>query len=107
MIKLPIKAISFNRAYQGRRFATPELKKYKRDVALLLPPLQIPKTGKLRARYVFGVSSKASDADNLVKGIQDILAEVYGFNDKMIYRLEVEKVDVKQKGDEYIMFEIY
>lgn len=101
---LPIKPLSLNHAYRGRRFITPELKRYKEDIARLSPRIVIP-AGKLSVSYVFGVSSKQSDVDNLVKCCQDALAEKYGFNDKMIYRITVEKQDVK-KGSEFISFNI-
>ena len=71
---------------------------------LLLPPMLIPK-GKLKLNLSFGLSSKQADIDNPTKPFQDILQKVYGFNDKMIYKLEIEKKDVK-KGEEYIEFEL-
>jgi len=105
MTTIRIKHLSVNRAYQGRRFKTPELKAYQQEVNYLLPKtLKIPK-GKLRIFYHFGVSSKATDLDNCIKALQDILAEKYQFNDKMIYHLEAIKSDVK-KGEEFIQFEI-
>lgn len=104
MIKLPIKPLSLNHAYRGRRFATNELKKYKLDISRILPKIDIPK-GKLAMHYIFGVSSKNSDADNLVKAFQDSLAECCGFNDKLIYKITIEKVDTK-KGDEFIAFSL-
>jgi Holliday junction resolvase RusA-like endonuclease len=70
----------------------------------LLPRLTIPK-GKLTVKYEFGVSSKASDGDNLIKSFQDALCEKYGFNDRDIYRWEVEK-KIVSKGEEYAAFEI-
>ena len=56
-------------------------------------------------RYEFGVSSKASDGDNLIKSLQDALCEKYGFNDLDIYRWEVEK-KIVPTGQEYAAFEI-
>lgn len=107
MFKLPIKALSLNMAYRGRRFATDELEAYKQEIGLLAPNLpQIqPSTSKLQVKYEFGVSSKACDVDNLVKCVNDALAEKYRYNDNRIYKLEVSKVDVP-KGQEYICFEI-
>lgn len=104
MIRVRIKPLSVNQSYQGRRFATPELKAYKQALSYLLPPLVIPK-GKLAVAYEFGVSSKAADGDNLIKSFQDTICEQYGFNDREIYRWEVEKVIVP-KGEEYAAFEI-
>lgn len=104
MIHLKIKALSLNSAYRGRRFATKELDDFKKMVHYLAPRLSIPE-GKLQVKYIFGVSTKNSDVDNCIKTCQDALAEKYQFNDKQIYKIEVEKVDVK-KGFEFISFEI-
>lgn len=104
MHHIPVKPLSLNHAYRGRRFKTPELDRFKRDVALLLPENIIPK-GKLAICYRFGVSSKNSDVDNCVKCFQDALADFYEFNDRQIYRITVEKFDVK-KGEEFCGFEI-
>lgn len=104
MVRLPIKPLSLNNAYRGRRFTTPELKRYKEDVTKLLPKMDVP-TGALAVRYVFGVSSKAIDGDNLIKCLQDALADAYGFNDNRICKWDVEKRYVP-KGAEFIEFEI-
>lgn len=104
MIRLDIKPLSLNNAYRGRRFKTPELEAFKKAVLWQIPHLEVPK-GKLAVRYVFGVSSKNSDGDNLIKVIQDCLATAYGFNDKRIYEWHVTKIDVP-KGKEFIEFEI-
>jgi Holliday junction resolvase RusA-like endonuclease len=104
MITLRVKPISLNSAYRGRRFSTPELDAFKESVTYLLPQIEIP-DGKLAVKYIFGTSSKNSDGDNLIKCFQDALAKKYGFNDKMIYKWEVEKIDCK-KGEEFIEFEI-
>ena len=99
-----IKPLTVNRSYQGRRFATPELKAFKQTLAYLLPPITIP-AGPLCVTYVFGVSSKASDGDNLIKSFQDTLCEKYGFNDRDIYHWDVTK-KIVPKGEEYVAFEI-
>jgi Holliday junction resolvase RusA-like endonuclease len=104
MYRVPIKPLSVNRSYQGRRFATPELKAYKEALGYLLPVMKVP-TGPLKVHYIFGVSSKASDGDNLIKSFQDTLCEKYGVNDRDIFQWRVEKVIVP-KGEEYAAFEI-
>ena len=104
MTKIKVKPLSLNAAYRGRRFETPALKSFKQEVFMLVPKFP-PPLGKLRVKYQFGVSSKNADGDNLIKCFQDALADKYGFNDKLIYKWEVEKVDVK-KGEEFIAFEI-
>lgn len=70
----------------------------------MLKPIEIPK-GKLRIDYVFWFSSSQSDIDNPTKLIQDILCKKYGFNDKMIYEINIKKCVVK-KWKEFIWFEI-
>ena len=97
--------MSVNGAYRGRKFATPELAQYKRDLGMLLPMWVKVPDGPLTVSYVFGVSSKASDGDNLIKAFQDCIADQYGFNDKKIYCWHIKKVDVA-KGKEFIQFDI-
>jgi len=104
MEHLDIKPLSTNHAYRGRRFTTPELAQYKKDISRMLPKIKIP-AGQLSVRYVFGVCSKASDWDNMIKAFQDCLGECYGFNDNRIYEGYVLKVDVP-KGNEFVEFEI-
>lgn len=104
MIKINAKAISVNKAYRGRRYATNDLKDFKMEILWQLPKMKIP-DGKLEVKYIFGCSSKGSDGDNLIKAFQDCLSEFYNFNDNKIYKWIVEKVDV-QKGNEFIKFEI-
>lgn len=104
MVRLEIKPLSLNNAYRGRRFSTPELAKYKNDLFRLLPKMDVP-AGNLAVRYVFGVSSKSTDGDNLIKCLQDAIAEAYGFNDNRIYHWTIEKRNVP-KGAEFVEFEL-
>ena len=104
MIHLDIKPLSVNKAYRGRRFASKDLKSFKDKLAYILPKLKVPK-GRLQVEYIFGVSSKGSDGDNLIKAFQDCLSEIYGFNDNQIYSWKIAKVIVK-KGEEFIEFKI-
>lgn len=104
MVRIKIKPLSVNDVWQGRRFKTYAYKKYEKDLFKVLPHIDIPK-GKLKLKITWGFSSKASDIDNPTKPLQDILQKVYSFNDKMIYKLEIDKVDVK-KGEEYLEFEL-
>ena len=98
------KPLSVNDCWRGRRFKTDDYKDYEQTLFLLLPKIKVPEE-KLKLKIVFGFSSKASDIDNGIKPFVDILQKKYGFNDKMIYSLDVEKEDTK-KGGEYIKFEI-
>jgi Holliday junction resolvase RusA-like endonuclease len=105
VVKISIKGISVNQAYRGRRFATPELKAFKETLGYLLPRSLRTPIGNMEISFIFGVSSKASDLDNLLKATIDTIAERYMFNDKKIYKITAEKVDVP-RGKEYIAFEI-
>lgn len=104
LIKVDITPLTVNKAWQGRRFKTDDYKNYKRALLLLLPSkVDVPDGEKLALNLEFGVSSKCADIDNPIKPVLDILQEKYGFNDRIIYRLSVVKVDVP-KGSEYIKF---
>ena len=104
MIRIDIKPLSVNEAWQGKRFKTNKYKDYEKLLLLKLKPLTIP-DGDLEVRYTFGFSNRSSDIDNPIKAFQDILQKKYGFNDSKIYRLVVNKVIVP-KGEEFIEFEI-
>ncbi len=96
--------MSVNRAFKGRRFRTKEYDTYQKNLLLLLPKLKVPE-GKLFVTIEYGLSSKLSDIDNPNKQFLDTLVKKYGFDDRAIYRLNTEKVDVP-KGKEYIKFKI-
>ena len=103
-MRIDIKPMSVNEAWQGRRFKTPKYKSYERDVLKLLRPMNIPE-GDLVIDLEWGVSNMTSDWDNPIKPFQDILQKKYGFDDKHIVEARVKKVKVK-KGSEYIEFQI-
>ena len=104
MHKILIKPLSVNQAWQGKRFKTSLYKKYEHDVLLLLPKIKIVDP-PYRLNLIVGFSNKASDIDNPVKLILDILQKKYGINDKHIEILHIEKQIVK-KNNEFICFEI-
>ena len=103
-MRINIKPLSVNKVFQGRRFRTKEYDIYEMQVKRLLPKIELPK-GNLSIKYVVGYSNKASDIDNCIKPFQDILSKFYGFNDNLIYHVEIDKVIVS-KGSEFIEFDI-
>ena len=105
MPRIEIKPLTVNRAWRGRRFKSYEYKAYETELFLRLPPFEIPKNKDLKLTLKFGLSNVLSDIDNPVKPFLDILQKAYGFNDKRIFRMEVEKVKV-EKGKEYIEYKI-
>ena len=104
--KLDQKPLSINEAWQGKRFKTPAYKRYEEAMLLLMPKGKVEPDQMLRIEFFFGFSNKASDLDNPVKLLMDIAQKKYGFNDKMVFELNVRKCIVK-KGEEFIQMGIY
>jgi Holliday junction resolvase RusA-like endonuclease len=102
--KLNIKPLSVNQAWQGRRFKTNAYKKYEIDCLLLLPKVKLG-LPPYQINIEIGYSNVASDIDNALKPILDILQKKYNFDDKHVYKLVVEK-KIVSKGNEYILIEI-
>jgi len=101
-MRIHIKPMSVNKVWQGKRFKTPAYKSYEVELMALLPKnLQIDFKGDLSVEIVFGFSSKLADIDNPLKPLLDVLQKYYGFNDRQITKIIVEKEIVK-KGDEFI-----
>lgn len=107
MYKIGIKPLTVNQAhrtFRGRILKSKPYKQYEKDLLILLPKIKVG-SDKLSLTLEVGFSNKAMDIDNILKPFIDILQKAYEFNDKMIYKLSVEKKDVK-KGEEYIKFKI-
>lgn len=103
---IKIKPLSVNSCWQGRRFKSKEYKTYYEPTLYrLLPKIDFDFSKPCKLRLVFGFSNRASDIDNPIKPILDVMQKRYSFNDKNIYKLEVEKEIVK-KGEEYFSFEL-
>ena len=103
--RIQIKLLSVNQAWKGRRFKTPKYTKFERDLGYLLPKLEVPK-GKLRILFVFYFKNSLSDIDNPLKMVLDIMQKKYNFNDKDIYKLEVEKRISENEGFEFNIYEL-
>lgn len=101
---IKIKPLSVNKAWQGRRFKTQDYKNYELELLSKLPKLELPKEPYF-LKIKVGFSSKAADLDNVLKPFLDVLQKRYNFNDKEIYKIEIEKEIIK-KGNEFISFEI-
>lgn len=105
MVKLNIKPLSVNEAWQGRRFKSPKYKLYENVILSFLPvSMKIPENN-IKLFVEFGFSNNASDIDNCLKPFIDCLQKKYNFNDKLINELNVRKIKVS-KGYEHIIFEI-
>lgn len=104
MIKIDIKPLSVNDAWKGRRYKTKEYLTYEKSVLFLLPKILIP-LKPYSIHFEFHFSNAASDVDNPLKPILDIIQKKYQINDKDIFKLKAEKKIVKQ-GEECILFKI-
>jgi len=100
-ILLPIKALSINAAFQGRRFKTLECKNYESEVwlsLLSLNPRPEKISGWVEIKYVFYLTKnfKICDVGNLEKLLTDVFVK-FGLidDDRFVKRLVLEK----QKGE--------
>ncbi len=98
MQKIKIKPLSVNDAWKGKRYKTDDYESYEEELFYMLPKyMEVGRTLHLE----FGFSNRASDIDNPIKPLLDILQKKYDFNDKDIYELRVLK-RIVPKGQEYI-----
>lgn len=104
MIRIKVKPLSVNEAWQGKRFKTIKYTTYENYVLCLLPDLEVP-PGKLQLNINYGFSSKLSDVDNPTKLVLDILQKRYNFNDRDIFRIILNK-EIVSKNDEYFEFNL-
>lgn len=105
MHRLPIKPLSVNAAYRGRRFSTQEHKDYQKEVFYQLPRITVPRDGPLMLQIEVGLSNRGADLSNTIKLFEDIMQKHYGFNDNRVYRLVMDK-KIVPKGKEFISFDI-
>ena len=104
-MRLLIKPLSVNDAWQGKRFKTDKYKAFEKHMMLLLPKINIELEGELKVDLKYGFSSKLSDIDNPTKPLLDCLQKKYGFDDRQIFELNTTK-EIVPKGEEYIDFTI-
>ena len=105
MIKLDIKPLSVNKAFQGRRFKTKEYKAFEKTMLTILPKNKINVLNSLKITLEYGFSNKLSDIDNPCKMVLDCLCKKYGFDDRQIYEL-IQKKEIVKKGSEFIEIDI-
>lgn len=104
MQRLKIKPLSTNAMYKGKKYKTQLCKNFyqvlslKLDKNLTIPALPL----KLTMRV--GCGSRF-DIDNVLKPFIDVLQKVYGFNDRNIYKIEIEK-KVVRSDEEFIEWQL-
>lgn len=101
-MRIEIKPLSVNRCWQGRRFKTKDYKAYETELLLKLPKIEVSE-GDKRLDITVGLSNSNQDLDNIAKPFIDVLQKRYGFNDREIKVLCLQKIKVK-KGEEFVEF---
>lgn len=104
-VNIPLKPLSVNIAWKGRRFKSDAYRYWTDEGLLLLKNQKELSSEQLQLNVEFGFSSKGSDIDNPIKPLLDLITKKYGINDNRFYKLYVKKKIVK-KGKEFIKFEI-
>ncbi|MEK6878042.1 MAG: RusA family crossover junction endodeoxyribonuclease [Nanoarchaeota archaeon] len=92
MIVIPIKPISTNKLFQGRRFKTKDYDAFINAALYFAPKLQMTK-GLVSLKIDFYVQNeKRSDLDNFLKGSLDLIVKAgYIEDDRFIYKIIARK----------------
>ena len=106
-VRLPLKPISTNRMWIGRKIKTKIARQFEVEVARHLAeqakPCELP-DGDLTLHCRFGVT-RQSDVSNCVKLLEDCIARHYGFDDRRFAGHTAVRVPAK-RGEEFIVFVI-
>ena len=104
-IKLQIKPLSINKAFQGRRYKTKEYDLWLEEGLRLLKAQKIEKTrGDVALDIKFFMKSDRSDIDNPLKTFLDLIVKASLIDDDRVIQA-IHLVKIKSK-DERIEFEI-
>ena len=92
-IVMPLKPLSINVAFQGRRFKTKVYKDFENDFFLLAPKKKMIK-GDIEIEYKFYLKNcKMSDYDNQIKCCQDLIVKCGWIeDDRKIYKATIYKI---------------
>lgn len=107
-LQLPFKPFSTNKLYFGRKVRSTAYKNFRDEVLQFLSDnydSNVSLDGNLVMSLEAGFSSPLADLSNCVKSIEDIVAEYFGFNDKKIVSIKMDKYLVN-KGSEYMVLKI-
>lgn len=94
----PVKPVSVNVLYRGRRFSTKESLAYKQELAVLAKQQykDKPIENDISISVVFHVVRKNSDLDNLLKGFLDSFTGIIWSDDKQIQEIHAKKILSKE-----------
>lgn len=102
---IKVKPLSINKAFQGRRFKTPEYKAYEEEVLYYLKQKKLNKvSGYVSVKYDFCIKNyKASDVGNMEKLLSDIIVKAGLIDDdRFIKKLVLEKFQSNEETGEFI-----
>lgn len=93
---IPIKPLSVNKAWQGRRFKTKDYQQFERDMLWLMPKREQVK-GDVEVHYKFYLKAYGkTDVSNLIKCLEDIIVKAGWIeDDRKVIKLTAEKVRSK------------
>ena len=111
-ITLPLKPISTNKIWSGKRWMSPAAKQFKSDCRILLFSKRVElktmaataEEEELAISLRFGLA-RDMDIDNCLKLVIDSLSAVLGIDDKRFRRVSAEKEKVK-RGREFISLSV-
>lgn len=94
---IPIKPISVNECWQGRRFKTKKYDSFIEEMLVLMPK-EATLDGLLEVELIFGVKSLLrGDVDNLIKPVIDcIVKKGWIVDDRYIVSIKATKVKQKK-----------
>ena len=102
-IKLDVNPLSVNKAWQGRRFKSPDYKQFEKDVMRMLPiSEEVKNKEEVFVHYVFHINNYGSaDTSNMEKTLTDMLVKRgYLLDDRYIRAIYQRKERVE--GMEWI-----
>lgn len=105
LIRVDLKPMGVNEAYSGERHNTPEHRAWNKKVIGDLPRFKLPEP-PYQIHLTFGQSNPMADWDGPIKPTQDIIAEAYNFNDRLIRRCTGVDVVIVPKGEEFFSFRL-
>lgn len=102
-IIIPLKPLSVNAVWQGRRFKTPAYLKYEKDCKWFMEGDKI--NGEVEIKIKFYINNySCSDIDNFAKPILDIMVKSGLIeDDRMVKRLVLEKYKNKKESMEILI----
>lgn len=98
-LEIPLKALSVNNAWQGRRFKSNLYKKFEIDVCKFVRECRSMMMGPVEVSYTFYIKNYSlTDIDNLIKPLQDIIVKRgYIEDDRKIIFMTAEKIKSKEE----------